>query len=151
MKRATTLVAACAIVFSAPSLGQPTPNCNAGCTVFVSVPASCGSGIQVSLDPIFIQVDSRRKALIKWVIAKESSWSFASSGGINFLNHDPAAFDNARPAGAGKQVTVTNTPSRAGVYKYDINLARVVEVDDGKGGKRRVEETCKLDPTVINW
>lgn len=145
MKRAMTLVAACAVALSTPTLGQTVANCNQGCTVIVSVPAGCGSGIQVSLDPIRIRIGTERRAVIRWEIPRESTWNFASENGINFIavGFDAAAFDGKRPAASGnKQVSVTNTPTKPGVYKYDINLTR------GSGTTR---EDCTLDPTVINW
>jgi hypothetical protein len=147
MKKAATLLATCAIVLSASSFGTPTQNCNQGCTVTVSISGACGANgenVKVSLDPIAIEVQPGRRATIKWQMAAGSPWSFSTAPnakGIEFVNFSSAAFENL-PALAAKEVTVTNTPTRRGTYKYDINLTRQV------GGST---ETCRKDPTVVNW
>ena len=148
MKTAATLLATCAVVLSGQTFGQPTPNCNSGCTVTVSISGTCGpngANVKVSLDPIAIEKagpGARRAAVIKWQMAQGSPWSFASDG-IKFYNLDQGEFNNQQgPTAAAGGFTITNTPTKRATYKYDINLTRQV------GGNT---ETCRKDPTVVNW
>ena len=149
MKEATTLLAVCALALSAPSIAQyggQAATCDNGCTVIVTVPAACGSGIQVSMDPI--TVNAGKKPTISWVLPEDSAWNFAADGIVfaNWEKHASTAFD-AKPAGKGKKFSVKNNNTKPSSYKYDINLVRETVDKDGKKGW----EKCNLDPTVVNW
>ena len=146
-KVASKWLAICALALSSAAFGQA--NCNSGCTVYVSLPGSCGSGINVSLDPI--KVDRGQAPVITWEMSPNSPWLFDEKRGIDFLNWDEHAKDGfeGRPASQGRRrCTVKNISRKASSYKYDINLVREIE---GVGGKAPITLTCKLDPTVVNY
>ena len=105
MKKAAPLFATCALLLSFSATAQPTTpptNCSNGCTVVVSLAETCGSGVKVSIDPIYIGAGA--KPTINWVMASESTWSFANRG-VDFVlwdAHASAAFES-RPAGTAKK------------------------------------------------
>ena len=111
-----------------------TVNCPGECTVWVTVPAGCGSGIRVSPDPIV--TPKARPSRITWKVREP--WEFDRSSGI-FVHMGTPAFTGLERSGAdGRTFTaVINHPHQA-TFKYDINLV-------GPGG------ACRLDPTVVNW
>jgi len=133
------LVSALFISFSAGSADDAykstlRENCPGECTVVVTVPAGCGSGIRVAPDPIVVL--KGRPTRITWKV--HEPWEFNRTNGIYVHLGTPAFTGLSRSGTDARSFTaVINHPNRA-TFKYDINL-------EGPGG------ACRLDPTVVNW
>jgi hypothetical protein len=137
------LVSALFIAFSAGS--QPTPadsykstlslNCSGECTVLVTVPAGCGSGIRVAPDPIV--VPKNRATRITWKV--HAPWKFDRTSGVHVHMGSAPSFTGFERLGTdGDSFKVVINHGTRATFKYDINL-------EGPGGP------CRLDPTIVNW
>ena len=116
------------------ALELKSSNCSEQCVVTVTVSgAGCGGGISVSPEPLVFA--GRGEKHIEWQISPSSPWSFVAKRGID-INLKDKEFDDVDVKG-GKKYKLKNKNTKAGTYKYDINLT------DGKN-------SCNLDPTIMN-
>lgn len=118
---------------AAPATGDLKSNCDKSCVVTVTVPAGCGSGIDVSPDPVV--VGKGATAQIEWKIVGD--WAFAENG--IFVHQAGEAFQRGKSVKAGgPSFALKNVNRKPATYKYDVNLV-------GKDGAK-----CSRDPTVVN-
>ena len=134
MKRiAHACVAASVLLWSSTlaALDVKSSNCGEDCTVTITVSgAGCGAGVSIRPDPLIFL--GRGEKRIEWVVSPP--WEFAKNGIVINLGggeFDPPSFDP-------KKIKIKNRNTKAGTYKYDINLVN---------GKL----TCNIDPTIVNY
>ena len=118
---------------------EATPNCASNCTVTITIPAGCGSGIRVSIDPITVP-KAPHNTTITWTIATPR-WRFGPRPidihGIS--SYARAAFDAKPEVSTATTYQIRHVNSQSATYKYDINLV------DPQG------VACKLDPVIVDW
>jgi hypothetical protein len=141
-KIAAALLAATALVALPAASAEPTDpkaNCAGNCTVTITIPAGCGSGIRVSIDPITVP-KAPHSTTITWTIATPN-WRFGPRGidihGIS--TYARAAFDAKPEVSTATTYKIRHINSQSATYKYDINLV------DPQG------VACKLDPVIVDW
>ena len=138
---ALSILAACTAVAQdkyPTSTAGPIPNCANNCTVVVTVPAGCGSGIRVSLDPI--TVPPRNTTVITFDLATPN-WKFAPNGieiqGVASQVRD--AFGDKPEEASASTFRFRHSNRMPATFKYDVNLI------DPQGAP------CKLDPIIVDW
>lgn len=153
MKKATPILATCAVLLSLSPAAQPkeepkTPpqgNCHNSCTVTVIVPAGCGSGIRVAPDPITVTRGNTTTITWNIVPASPTGWKFDPVKGIVIQGIQDYTYAKGRfvkgpPARVSDHsFRVEHTNTGAAAFKYDINLI---------GPDSR---PCLLDPTILDW